>query len=55
MDKAIELLERSMEICRVWDLPQNLPESRWLLGNAFGCDGACRRGYATFGINQRAS
>ena len=39
MDKAIELLERSMEICRVWDLPQNLLRVAVVLGNAFAATG----------------
>ena len=39
MDKAIALLERSMEICRVWDLRQNLLRVEVALGNAFAATG----------------
>ena len=39
LDKAIALLERSMEICRVWDLRQNLPRVAVALGNAFAATG----------------
>ena len=39
MDKAIALLERSLEICRVWDLRQNLPRVAVALGNAFAATG----------------
>ncbi len=39
LDKAIALLERSMEICRIWDLRQNLPRVAVALGNAFAATG----------------
>ena len=39
LSKAIELLERSMEICRVWDLPQNLLRVAVVLGNALAATG----------------
>ena len=39
LDKAIALLERSMEICRIWDLRQNLPRVAVALGNAFAVIG----------------
>ncbi len=39
MDKAIALLERSMEICRVWDLRQNLLRVAVALGNALAATG----------------
>ena len=39
MDKAIALLERSMEICRVWDIRQNLLRVEVALGNALAATG----------------
>jgi tetratricopeptide (TPR) repeat protein len=39
MDKAIALLERSLEICRVWDIPQNLLRVEVALGNALAATG----------------
>ena len=39
LNKAIALLERSMEICRVWDLPQNLLRVAVVLGNALAATG----------------
>ena len=39
MDKAIALLERSMEICHAWDLRQNLPRVAVALGNALAAIG----------------
>jgi class 3 adenylate cyclase len=39
MDKAIALLERAMEICRVWDLRQNVLRVAVALGNAFAATG----------------
>ena len=39
LNKAIALLERSMEICRVWDLRQNLLRVAVALGNALAATG----------------
>jgi len=39
MDKAIALLERSLEICRVWDIRQNLLRVEVALGNALAATG----------------
>jgi tetratricopeptide (TPR) repeat protein len=39
MEKAIALLERSMEVCRSWDLRQNLPRVTVSLGNAYAAAG----------------
>ena len=39
MDKAIALLEHSLEICRVWDIPQNLLRVEVALGNALAATG----------------
>ncbi len=39
LDKAIALLERSLEICRAWDLRQNLPRVAVALGNALAATG----------------
>ena len=38
-NKAIALLERSMEICRVWDIRQNFPRVAVALGNALAATG----------------
>jgi len=39
LDKAIALLARSLEICRLWDIRQNLPRVAVALGNAFAATG----------------
>ncbi len=39
LEKAIPLLERSLEVCRLWDIRQNLPRVAVALGNAFAAAG----------------
>jgi tetratricopeptide (TPR) repeat protein len=39
LDKAIALLQRSLEVCRLWDIRQNLPRVVVALGNAFAATG----------------
>ena len=39
MNKAIALLERSLEVCRLWDIRANLPRVVVALGNAFAATG----------------
>jgi class 3 adenylate cyclase/tetratricopeptide (TPR) repeat protein/ribosomal protein L40E len=39
IDKAIDLLERSLETCRLWHLPQNIPRVAAALGYAYAVAG----------------
>jgi tetratricopeptide (TPR) repeat protein len=39
LEKAIALLERSLEVCRLWDIRQNIPRVAVALGNALAATG----------------
>ena len=39
IDKAIAALERSLELCRSWDIQQNIPRVAAALGNAYAATG----------------
>ena len=55
IDKAISALERSLELCRSWNIRQNIPRVAVALGNAYAAAGRVGEALPILDLANRAA